>query len=205
MVDDFGIKYTDKADFHHLITIMQQKYTFKVDFDAKRYIGIHLDWNYDTRELICSMKGYVQQALRELEHVPSTCHQKAPSRVPYKQYGAKIQYVQDDETALLDDSKIRYIQRVIGKFLYYARAIDDTVLHALNDIASALSKGTLATECAVRHFMDYAHTHRNPDTQIIFRASNMILHTDSNTAYLVAPNARSRAGGYHYCGNQTGT
>ena len=77
------------------------------------------------------------------------------------------------------------------------------MLHALNDIESAVSKGTLATERAVCHFMDYAHS--NPDTEIIFQASDMILHTNSNAAYLVAQNAHSRAGRYHYCGNQAGT
>ena len=72
VVDDFGIKYTNEADVHHLIKIMNEKYTFKVDFDAKQYIGIHLAWDYDKRELICSMKDYVRQALTELEHVLSS-------------------------------------------------------------------------------------------------------------------------------------
>ena len=42
VVDDFGIKYTNKKDVGHLISIMRSKYKFKVDFDAKQYIGIHL-------------------------------------------------------------------------------------------------------------------------------------------------------------------
>ena len=44
------------------------------DNHAKQYIGINLDWNHDTHELICSMNGYVQQALWELKRVPSNCH-----------------------------------------------------------------------------------------------------------------------------------
>ena len=71
VVDDFGIKYIDEADVHHLIRIMKEKYSFKVDFDAKQYIGIHLEWNYQERELICSMKGYIKQALIELEYAES--------------------------------------------------------------------------------------------------------------------------------------
>ena len=50
--------------------------------------------------------------------------------------------------------------------------------------------------------MDYLYT--NPDAKIIFRASDMQLHIDSNAAYLVHPKARSRAGGYHYLGNFDG-
>ena len=33
----------------------------------------------------------------------------------------------------------------------------------------------------------------------------MILHNDSDAAYLVATNTRSRAAGYHYCGSRDGT
>lgn len=35
IVDDFGIKYTDKQDCGHLIKIMRLKYKFKSDFEAK--------------------------------------------------------------------------------------------------------------------------------------------------------------------------
>ena len=58
------------------------------------------------------------------------------------------------------------------------------------------SKATTTTEQAVQYFLDY--TYHNPDAELIFRASDMIVMTDSDAAYLVAPNARSRAGGYHF-------
>ena len=64
-----------------LITIMQEKYIFKVNLDAKQYIIIHLDWNYNKCKLIYSMKGYVKQALREFKHILSTYHQTEPSCV----------------------------------------------------------------------------------------------------------------------------
>ena len=35
VVDDFGIKYINKVDIQHLIKVMQEKYTFKVEFNAK--------------------------------------------------------------------------------------------------------------------------------------------------------------------------
>lgn len=95
VVDDFGIKYTNEEDVRHLIRIMREKYTFKVDFEAKQYIGIHLKWNYETRELICSMKGYVKQALTELKHVARTRHQAAPSKVKRPNYGATTQFVEE--------------------------------------------------------------------------------------------------------------
>ena len=41
VVDDFGIKYERQEDVDHLLKIMRLKYTFKVDMEAKQYIGIH--------------------------------------------------------------------------------------------------------------------------------------------------------------------
>ena len=49
MVDDFGIAYKQDEDVLHLIKIMREKYTFKVDFHAKQYIGINLEWDYEKR------------------------------------------------------------------------------------------------------------------------------------------------------------
>ena len=44
--------------------------------------------------------------------------------------------------------------------------------------------------------MDYLHTYQN--AHVRYYASDMILHIDSDAAYLVAPKARSRIAGYFY-------
>jgi hypothetical protein len=68
VVDDFGIKYTNKDDVDHLLAAVRDKYPLKVDWEAKQYVGIHLQWDYTRREVICTMDGYVKQALKELQH-----------------------------------------------------------------------------------------------------------------------------------------
>ena len=203
VVDDFLIKYERSEDLEHLQAAVGKYYKFKVDTDAKQYVGIHLKWDYDRRTVRLSMDGYIEQALLELEHVrPSRAHH-APSRYIIPKYGAKVQYVQIDETSPLGQGQIRFIQRAVGKLLYYARAVDPTMLHAINDISLSASKGTEATLDATMFLLNYAHTHQN--AEVIFRKSDMILHVDSDAAYLVAPEARSRAGGYQYLGNTDGT
>ena len=98
----------------------------------------------------------------------------------------------------MTDAELKIKQKVTGKFLFYARAIDNTMLYALNDIASAKnSKETLAT---VKYFLNYAAS--NPNAKIWYRASDMILQLDSEAAYLVCPEARSRAGGFFFLGNK---
>jgi hypothetical protein len=112
-------------------------------------------------------------------------------------YGQRVQYAKVDESELASATMVKFIQRVTGKFLYYARAIDNTMLHALNDIAS--SKNTNQTIAATRYFLNYAAS--NPNGSIIYRASDMIIQADSDAAYLVCAEAWSRAGGYIFLGN----
>jgi hypothetical protein len=45
-------------------------------------------------------------------------------------YGAKIQYVQEDHTKPLMPEEITFIKQVTGKFLFYGRAIDITMRQA---------------------------------------------------------------------------
>jgi hypothetical protein len=47
-----------------------------------------------------------------------------------------------DETNPINKKETNILQKVCGKFLYYARAIDTTMLHALNDLATQTTKGT---------------------------------------------------------------
>ena len=109
--------------------------------------------------------------------------------------------MKEDESPPLNKEQIKYIERVTGKFLYYGRAVDNTMLHALNEIASA--GNTEDTLKATKHFLNYASS--NPGSEIIYRASDMILNIESDAAYLVFPGARSRAGGYHYLGTKDST
>jgi hypothetical protein len=167
VVDDFAIKYTNKEDADHLIDCMRMKYPFKVDWEAKHYIGINLKWDYKKREVELSMDGYVEQALAEFEHSIPKQHHYGPSRAVEPIYGQRVQYAKVDESELASATMVKFIQRVTGKFLYYARAIDNTMLHALNNIVS--SKNTNQTIAATRYFLNYAAS--NPNGSIIYRAS----------------------------------
>ena len=96
----------------------------------------------------------------------------------------------------IPEEQKRRIQNIIGTFLYYARAVDCTMLPALNTLAEQQSSPTKNTEAAITHFLDYAAT--NPSAIIHYKASDMILHIDSDASYLSEPRARSRTGGHYY-------
>ena len=203
VVDDFLIKYTNEEDLKHLEDTIGHYYKLKVDVEAKQYVGIHLKWDYKERTVRLLMDGYVEQALKELEHKMSDTLTHSPSMYTPPTFGSKIQYAKIDRSAPLDSKEINFIQRAVGKFLYYARAVDPTMLHALNDISLNTTKGTEATLAATVHLLNYAHSY--PQAETIYRSSDMVLRVDSDAAYLVAPEARSRAGGYHYLSNTKGT
>ena len=46
VVDDFGMKYTSRADFDHLVATIQQKYTATIDRSGELYCGLTVAWNY---------------------------------------------------------------------------------------------------------------------------------------------------------------
>ena len=86
---------------------MREKYKFKVDYEAKQFIRVHLKWDYLKHKVICSMDGYVAKVLKELEHIFPKKHFYGPSNTMPPTYGTKIQYVQEDLTKLLTPEQYR--------------------------------------------------------------------------------------------------
>jgi hypothetical protein len=149
------------------------------------------------------MPGYVEAALHRFQHSVPTKPQHSPYQATLPQYGAKVQYIDEPDTSpLLPKSAITRIQQVIGTFLFYARAVDTTMLAALSTLASEQASATSKTEAAIQQFLDYCATH--PNATVRFVASDMILRVHSDASYLSERNARSRSGGHFYLGNETG-
>jgi hypothetical protein len=105
-----------------------------------------------------------------------------------------------DETNPMD-KKEKLLQQVCGTLLYYARPIDTTMSHALNNLAAQTKKVHKKSMEALTHFLNFCATH--PDAEIIYRASDMIKQNHSDAAYLVASEARSRAGVFTYTWGET--
>jgi hypothetical protein len=106
-----------------------------------------------------------------------------------------------DETPPLTAKQCLTIQKVTGSVLYYAIAVDPTILMPLNDISTEQTKATEKTQAATNQLLDYLATH--PDATIRYHASDMILHIHSDVSYLSVSNARSRLGGLFFCGDKS--
>jgi hypothetical protein len=55
VVDDFGVKYINKADVEHLMSVLKQDYKVETDWEGTRYLGLTLDWDYIKREVHLSV------------------------------------------------------------------------------------------------------------------------------------------------------
>ena len=195
-VDDFGIKYFSKADADHLLNALQSKYKISTDWEGKNYCGLTLDWDYVNGRVDISMPGYIRKALERLQHIAPTSPQYAPHRWTEPSYGSKVQLAPVDTSPLLDAKGKKYVQSVTGTLAYYSRGVDPTMQPAINEIAAKQANPTESTLAACKMLLDYAYTY--PNAKIRFVASKMILTADTDAAYLVQPNARSRYAGYFY-------
>ena len=81
-------------------------------------------------------------------------------------------------TANLRGTKVQDT-KIIGTFLYYARAVYCTMLPAFKKLAEQQSIPNKNMEAAITHFLDYSAT--NPPTIIQYKASDTILYIDSDT------------------------
>ena len=194
VVDDFGVKYIGDAHAQHLIDALRSLYTITTDWTDTLYCGLTLQWDYVHRHVDISMPGYVTRALQTLQHPQPTRAQHAPHAWAAPTYGATVQYAETDDTAPpLAPAALKRLQQIIGIFLYYARAIDSTMLVALGSLAS---KGTETTTIAITQLLNYCASH--PDAILRYSASDMALHVHSDASYLSEKRARSRAGGIFF-------
>jgi hypothetical protein len=200
VVDDFSIHYEGKEHAQHLIAALKQSYeAVTTDWDSTLFCGITLGWDYKARTVDLSMPGYVDKAMREFQHPPPTKPEHQPHRHNEPQYGVKLQMTDPvDLTAPLSEQNNKLLQKITGKFLFYVRAVDPTMLVTLSALASKQTKGTEQTMTDAVKFLNYCATH--PDAVIRYTASDMILRVHSDASYLSEAKARSCAGGLYYMG-----
>jgi hypothetical protein len=74
------------------------------------------------------MPGYIDRALQRFAHCAPAKAEHSPHAWQKPNCGAKAQYASHDEGAILVNSAdTKRIQEVLGKLLYYTRAVDPTM------------------------------------------------------------------------------
>ncbi len=140
-MDDFAIKYTNMDNAKHLINVLKKDYTVTVDWDATKYIGLTIEWDYVNCKVYAHMLGYLPKALLRFKHTTPKKKQNSPHPQVITKYGAKTQYaMEEDDSPPLNKEDRKYIQAVAGTLLYYGRAVDNTILPALSAFATEQAK-----------------------------------------------------------------
>ncbi len=197
VVDDFAIKYTKLEDAQHLINALKKDYTITVDWDATKYIGLTIEWDYAKGKVHVHMPGYLPKALLQFNHPQPKKKQNSPYPHVAPQYGAKIQYTSDvDNSPPLNKEETKYIQAVAETLLYYGRAVDKTILPALSAIATEQVQPTEKMKETITQLLDYCASQE--EAIITYPASKMILAVHRNAGFCNKKKSRSRAGGHFF-------
>ena len=118
------------------------------------------------------MPEYVKHALHNFQHLLSSCPEHSPYLHNASIYGISLQYSDpEDSIDLLPPSNCNLIQQIMGSFLYYGIALDNTILVALNDISLEQSKSTFNTSKKITKLLNHLATH--PEAVIKYHASGM--------------------------------
>ncbi len=110
------------------------------------YCGMCLDWNYTNPTVDISMPGYIKKKLQQYSHIASKQVQNCPYMTAPKQFDSEAQApLPPDSSPELDKAGIKKVQKIVGSILYYAQAINMTVLMTLSTIATDQTIATART------------------------------------------------------------
>ena len=204
VVDDFGVRYGTQADFEHLETTLRlNDYKLTIRPDGDLYLGMKISFNTDRSAVTISMPDYVTKMLTRFRPqylVPSHRPALTPGRYIAPIYGLRSpQLTTIDDSELLQPHAVTELQAIVGTLLYYARAVDPSLLPIANEIASRQAHPTTQVLHAANRALSYCAGRRN--MAIVYHACDMILHLFVDASYLSRSLARSVVGCYLFLGN----
>ena len=107
------------------------------------------------------MPGYITTVLHKYNHPPPDTPKYSPHIYSHNIYGAthiyshtiygatQIKPIPESIVPTMLELKKKRIQKIIGSLLFYARAVDPTILPALNDVAADQSGPTILADKAI--------------------------------------------------------
>jgi hypothetical protein len=200
VVDDFLIKFKQRSAVEHLLSALRELYTITTDFAAtQKYVGITLHYNKEKRYIDMSIPGYVKKAIQRFQRTNLKGADSPIIYVPPNYSKHQQEAPMDEPSVPLTPAEIQELQEIVGVFLFYSRAVDPTMLTAINKIASRQAKPTSLIKLEVERFLQYAN--KWPNATMRIRASDMKLVCHSDGSYLSESDARSRAGGIIFLGD----
>ncbi len=195
------LKFTKMEDAKHLIGALEKDNKITIDWGATKYIGLTIDWDYNKGQVHVHMPGYLDKAFLKFKHVAPSKKQNSPHPHTIPQYGAKTQYAESqDESPLANKEDTKHVQAVMGTLLYYARAVDSTILTALSSLTTEQAKPTQKMMEKVKQLLEYCTSQEK--AIITYNKSKMILVVQNDAGYCNKKKPHSRAGGNFFLSNK---
>jgi hypothetical protein len=172
VVDDLGVRYGSKEDADFLINVLQlHGYELTIKWDGETYLGMTVTFNRLQQHTVSlAMPNYITEMLAHFrQHYSKPSHRVAKTSGIYipPNYGQKEPQLSPvDSSAPLSAAQKLEIQGIVGTALYYARAVDPTLLPVANELASQQANPTLKVLQASNRFLSYCTAHR--DNQITY-------------------------------------
>ena len=139
IVNDFGIEYVGKQHAIHLRDTIKAHYGITENWKGNLYSGINLEWNYTKCTCRLTMQDYISNVLTKYNHPRPRKPVLSPYKAAHILFGTKVQYTaKPDSTPALNKAGVKLVQGIAGALLYYARAVDNKLLHALSKIGPVL-------------------------------------------------------------------
>ncbi len=195
IVDDFGVEYVGIEHFNHLSTLLKKYHQIQTNMAGNKIVGIKVQWDFPVQRVRIDMRTYIDTLLLTLDWPKPRKPQLSPFIAMPIAYGQKTQLTPEKDTsATLSPERLLRVQEIIELLLYYARAMDNKLLVALNAIAARQFKVTIRTEQLIHTLLDYVAMY--PSYGIVYRASNMVLCAHADAGYLNKTKSCSRAGAH---------
>jgi hypothetical protein len=156
VVDNFGVNYIEEEHAQHLIQTVQKYYTCYFQKEGERYYRLTIKCDYTGQKVHLSIQSYIENALKHFQHPPPIIPQDQLHPHISKTYGAKVQHANlPDNSPPPDKAGKKFIEEVMGVFLYLAKAVDLTMLTMLS--ALALNKRHLQKKMMQKYlqFLEY--------------------------------------------------
>ena len=143
------------------------------------------------------MPGYIKGALLKFQHPIPSRPEDSSYPAPNTKWGPESQLTApSDASKILNATAVSHLQQFVGTLLYYARAVDPTMVKALGSLAAQQSEATNTTTKRITQLLNYAASHS--DVTMRYSRRGMILHISSDASYLSEPKARSCIGGHFF-------
>jgi hypothetical protein len=114
-------------------------------------------------------------------------------------YSSSPQMEEIDDSPKAIPKQIKFLQKLVGKLLFYTLLVDPPIAVAVNRLASDQSQATEQTMAAATRLIQFCLHH--PDATITYYASDMQVVCHSDSSYGSESHSRSRIAGVWMAGS----